>query len=159
LKDRVKVLTINFNEKTEIPADKNVSYDHHKGAADFVFWNLPQVQYKNPQVQVATFRNMTPSPFITAYLDKGEKVVFDVDSHTNQEIVDRLVKTLGKTKAQLEAEALASEKKDNPANFGRNCERYCICSQPGQVPCPALIPLPKSWRGKYYKEGYQDEEE
>lgn len=34
---------------------------------DFVFWNLPQVQYKNPDVQVATFKNLTPTPFIKCY--------------------------------------------------------------------------------------------
>ena len=71
----------------------------------------------------------------------------------------RLVKTLGKKKATLAAEALASEKKDNPANFGRKCERYCICNQSGQVPCPALVPLPKFWRGKYHQHGYQEEDE
>ena len=38
----------------------------------------------------------------------------------------RLVKTLGKSKTTLEAEALAAEKKDNPANFGRKCARYCL---------------------------------
>ena len=71
----------------------------------------------------------------------------------------RLVKTLGKTQTTLEAEALAAEKKDNPANFGRKCARYCICNQSGQVPCPALVPVPKFWRGKYFYHGYQDEEE
>ena len=70
-----------------------------------------------------------------------------------------MVHTLGKSVSTLEAEALASEKKDNPANFGRKCERYCICNQPGQVPCPALVPVPKHWRGKYYRHGFQDEDE
>ena len=87
------------------------------------------------------------------------KVLFDVDGQSNDEIVRRLVKTLGKSKTTLDAEALASEKKDNPANFGRKCDRYCICYQPGQVPCPALVPVPKFWRGKYYYHGYQDEED
>ena len=134
-------------------------YEHHRGAAEFVFWNLPQIQFKNPNVQIATFKNLTPSPFVTAYLDDGEKVLFDVDSHTNQEIMDRLETTLGKTEETLADEALAAEKKDNPANFGRLHERYCICSQPGQVPCPGLIPVPKSWRGKYFRQGHEDEEE
>lgn len=34
---------------------------------EFVFWHLPHVQYKNPQVQIATFKNLTPSPFIRAF--------------------------------------------------------------------------------------------
>lgn len=49
----------------------------------------------------------------------------------------------------LEAEAVAKEKKDNPANFGYACDRNCICEIPGQVPCPGICPLPKHWRGKY----------
>lgn len=34
---------------------------------DFVFWYLPQLQYKNPNVQIVTFKNITPSPFIKCY--------------------------------------------------------------------------------------------
>lgn len=34
---------------------------------DFVFWYLPQVQYKNPNVQVIAFKNMTPTPFIRCF--------------------------------------------------------------------------------------------
>lgn len=34
---------------------------------DFVFWYLPQIQYKNPDVQISTFKNMTPSPFIRCF--------------------------------------------------------------------------------------------
>lgn len=104
-------------------------------------------------------KNLTPSPFITCYLDGGEKVVFDVEGQTNGEIVDRLVKTLGKSKEVLQKEALAAEKKDNPANFGAGCERYCICAESGQLPCPAIVPVPKKWRGKYYYYKYQDEDE
>jgi small subunit ribosomal protein S25 len=59
---------------------------------DFVFWNLPQIQFRNPSVQIVTMKNLTPSPFITCYLEKGEKVIFDVDDQNSVEIVDRLVK-------------------------------------------------------------------
>lgn len=90
---------------------------------------------------------------------KGEKVIFDIDSQSSVEIVNRLVKTLGKTKAVLEEEALAAEKKENPANFGPGCDRFCLCELPGQLPCPAIIPVPKKWRGKYYYHKFQDEEE
>ena len=85
--------------------------------------------------------------------------MFDVDGQSNDDIVERLAKTLGKSQLTLDAEALASQSKDNPANFGRQCDRYCICSESGQVPCPALVPVPKFWRGKYFHWGYQDEEE
>ena len=80
----------------------------------------------------------------------GRKILFDVDSQTNDEIMERLVKTVGKTRETLEEEAIASEKKDNPANFGKDAERFCICSIPGQLPCPGVIPLPKPWRGKHH---------
>ena len=35
-KPRVKVMTVNFNDQGE---------QHHEGARDFVFWNLPQENY------------------------------------------------------------------------------------------------------------------
>lgn len=57
LKDKIKVFSINYNTYGE----------HHEGAKSFVFWTLPQLQYKNPEVQVCTFKNMTPSPFIRCY--------------------------------------------------------------------------------------------
>lgn len=33
-----------------------------------MFFNIPQIQYKNPWVQIMLFRNMTPSPFLRFYL-------------------------------------------------------------------------------------------
>lgn len=78
LKEQIKVVSINYN----------TFGSHHDGARlgffltqssgcfstdrtsyyrDFVFWNLPKLQYKNPEVQVVTFKNMTPSPFIRCY--------------------------------------------------------------------------------------------
>lgn len=36
----------------------------------FVFFNIPQIQYKNPWVQIMLFRNMTPSPFLRFYLGR-----------------------------------------------------------------------------------------
>ena len=36
--------------------------------SDFVFWHLPQLQYKNPSVQMLTFKDTTPSPFFRFYL-------------------------------------------------------------------------------------------
>jgi len=34
----------------------------------FVFFNIPQIQYRNPWVQIMMFKNMTPSPFLRFYL-------------------------------------------------------------------------------------------
>ena len=41
---------------------------------NFVLHNF-QVQYKNPDVQIATFTNITPTPFISCYLEDGKKVI------------------------------------------------------------------------------------
>nr|ACO10430.1 Probable mitochondrial 28S ribosomal protein S25 [Caligus rogercresseyi] len=146
-KPRVQILTVNYNPPT------------HKGATDFVFWNLPQVQFKNPEVQILTFQGQTPSPFLTAYLEDGRKVLFDVDGQSNFDILNRLVKILGKSETLLEAERIASQKADNPANFSNSSQRFCICGEPGQLPCPSLVPLPKHWRGKYFHQKFEEEEE
>lgn len=140
------------------------------GFRDFVFWYLPQIQYKNPNVQISTLKNMTPTPFIRCFYGKytttwsskfiwisqikkitesGEQMLIDVDSRSKEEIHDHLIKVIGKTDDVLRAEAIAKEKKDNPANFGVLCDRHCICEIPGQVPCPGTCPLPKHMRGKY----------
>ncbi|XP_059473022.1 small ribosomal subunit protein mS25 [Neocloeon triangulifer] len=139
LKDRVQVFSVHYNRLG----------DHHKGAREFVFWNLPQVQYKNPHVQVVTFKNMTPSPFIRCYLEDGADVVIDIDGKTKEEIQDHLQRVICKSSELLAKEAIAQEKKDNEANFGYGCQRHCICEMPGQVPCPAVCPLPNHMRGKF----------
>ena len=64
----------------------------------------------------------------------GRKVLFDVDSQTNGEIVERLVRTVGKTKEMLEEEALASEKRDNPANFGKGGDSIALKKGPEKGP-------------------------
>uniref|UniRef100_A0A8C5Y8E8 Small ribosomal subunit protein mS25 n=1 Tax=Microcebus murinus TaxID=30608 RepID=A0A8C5Y8E8_MICMU len=57
-KDAVKVMTVNYNTHGE----------RGEGARKFVFFNVPQIQYRNPWVQIMLFKNMTPSPFLRFYL-------------------------------------------------------------------------------------------
>jgi small subunit ribosomal protein S25 len=118
-----------------------------------VFWNLPQLQFKNKNVQIVTLKNMTPSPFIKIYFSLAEdnisQLLIDIESKTNEEIENHLINVIGKSKETLEAEAIMAEKKDNPANMGVGCLRPCICEVPGQVPCPGIVPLPNKMRGKY----------
>lgn len=139
LKDKIQIFSINYN----------VSGKHHKGTRDFIFWYLPQIQYKNPNVQIATFKNMTPSPFIRCYYEDGKTMLIDIDNRTKEEILEHLLVVIGKSEDVLKIETIAKEKKDNPANFGIGCERSCICEIPGQVPCPGVVPLPYHMRGKY----------
>ena len=138
LKDGIQIFSVNYNTHGS----------NHKGTRDFIFWNLQQVKYKNPEVQVVTFKNLTPTPFIKCYYDDGKSMLIDVDNQEKEDIVDHLVKVVGKTKELLKQESIRLEKKDNPANFGVGCPRSCICVIPGQVPCPGVVPLPFHMRGK-----------
>ncbi|XP_051838910.1 28S ribosomal protein S25, mitochondrial [Antechinus flavipes] len=140
-KSSVKVMTVNYNTHGELS----------EGARKFVFFNIPQIQYKNPWVQIMMFKNMTPSPFLRFYLNSGEQVLVDVEDKSNKEIMQHIKKILGKTEEVLKMEELEKKKLSHPANFGpkKYCLRECICEVEGQVPCPAVIPLPKEMTGKY----------
>lgn len=138
LKPNIKIFSVNYNSFGE----------EHSGARDFVFWNLPQVQYKNPSVQVITFKNMTPSPFIKCFYENGENIIVDIDDKNKESIVEHLIKVMGKSKSLLDSEMKFAERKHNPANFGVACDRGCICEIAGQVPCPGIVPLPMHLRGK-----------
>jgi len=139
LKDQIKILTVNYNTHGQ----------NHVGPKDFVFWHLPLIQYKNPQVQISTFKNITPTAFIRAFYDTGDHMLIDIDNRSKEDIYEHLIKVIGKSEDVLNAELIAKEKKDNPANFGVGCDRQCICELPGQIPCPGVCPLPKHMRGKY----------
>lgn len=97
--------------------------------------------------QVATFKNLTPTPFVRIFLENGEDILVDVDSKSRSEIHDHLKTIICKSESTLQKEA--RELMINPANFGWGCDRQCICEIPGQVPCPGIIPLPNHMRGKY----------
>ena len=84
--------------------------------------------------------------FIT---ENGEKMLIDVERRDKDEIMDHLVKVIGKPRELLAKEAVLREKKDNPANFGYGCDKSCMCIVPGQVPCPQVVPLPNHYRGKF----------
>lgn len=139
LKDDIDIFSINYNTWGESQC----------GIRSFVFWHLAQVQFKNPDVQVITFKNMTPSPFISCFYNNGKKMLVDVDNRDKDQILEHLIKVVGKSKETLAREAVARERKDNPANFGNGCEKSCICDIPGQLPCPQVVPLPNHMRGKF----------
>ncbi|XP_061760251.1 28S ribosomal protein S25, mitochondrial [Nerophis ophidion] len=140
-KNRVKIMTVNYNTSGMLG----------DGARKFVFFNIPQIQYQNPWVQIMLFKNMTPSPFLKFYLDDGEQVLVDVEGKDHKEIAHHLKKILGKSETILKAEAQDKMQASNPANFGpkKYCLRECICEVAGQVPCPGTTPLPKEMTGKY----------
>ncbi|XP_062977487.1 small ribosomal subunit protein mS25 [Elgaria multicarinata webbii] len=140
-KNSVKVMTINYNTGGALS----------EGARKFVFFNIPQIQYKNPWLQIVMFKNMTPSPFLKFYLDTGEQVLVDVEEKTNKEIAQHIKKILGKSEETLQTEAQEQSKLRHPATFGprKYHLRECMCEIEGQIPCPGKVPLPKEMTGKY----------
>lgn len=139
LKDKINIFSVAYN----------IAGANNTGTKEFIFWYLPQIQYKNPDVQVITLKNLTPSPFVRCYFKDGREILIDVDNKSKEDILDHLIKVVGKSKEVLKAETIAAEKKDNPANFGAGCERPCICEVYGQVPCSGVVVLPRFMRGKY----------
>ncbi|NXG06025.1 RT25 protein, partial [Sakesphorus luctuosus] len=161
-KSAVKVMTVNYNSGRDSAARAGRGPRRHSAPArnvlssflpsrKFVFFNIPQIQYKNPWVQIMLFRNMTPSPFLRFYLDNGEQVLVDVEDKNNKEITEHIKKILGKSRETLEKEERERKKLSHPATFGprKYHLRECMCEIEGQVPCPAFVPLPKEMRGKY----------
>lgn len=146
-KDSVKIITCHYN-KNQVAS---------KGTEDFVFWHFAQMQFKNPDTQIVILNNMTPSPYIQCYFDEGTNLVLDLDSQDKNTILNRVRKIFCKTETTLQAEQLAREMKDNPANFGYRCNHHCICEVPGQLPCPKYVPLPKHMRAKYKGVELEDE--
>lgn len=78
-------------------------------------------------------------------------MLIDLDSKSKEDILFHLQIVIGKAKHILQQENIMQKKKDNSANFGVGCHRSCICVIPGQIPCPAIVPLPYHMRGKYKK--------
>ena len=102
----------------------------------------------NPNVQIVRNLEMFPNPFIRCWLEDGRDVIFDCDSKTRHEILDQVNKVLGKTD-QIKAMEKSITVEENPAIFGFQKKRWCMCSVPSQCPCPGVIQLPKNMRGKY----------
>lgn len=136
--DYLKSGTLVFKEKVKVCS---ISYNEHEptseGLKRFVFWHLPQIQFKNPQVQCVQLKNIVKSPFISFHLaddnNNLDKLLVNCYMKTHTEILDYCQKLVGKTALEIEQEA-----QKNPANFGKGCSRFCICQVPDQMACRKL---------------------
>ncbi|KAH3816116.1 probable 28S ribosomal protein S25, mitochondrial [Dreissena polymorpha] len=149
LQPEIRVMTINYN----------VNQKASSGIYKFQFWHLPQIKYKNHQLQILRFKNMTPTPFIQFFFINGEKQIIDVHGRTQEEIYDHIHNTFCEQPAVVKP-YYEERKKDclfNPANFGYHCRHWCICEIPGQVPCPGYSKLPDNMRAKKNKEMQEQE--
>lgn len=113
LKDKIKIFSVAYN----------INGKNNLGAKEFVFWYLPQIQYKNPDVQVATLKNLTPSPFIKCYFEDGRKILVDVDNKSKEEILEHLINTVGKLLFGFMYENVKIIYKHNNKNI---IHAYCI---------------------------------
>jgi len=153
-RNAVQVMLAHFNEKQAAS----------EGLKQFCVWSIPQIQYQNPHVQINILKEMTPSPWVQFFLhdpvtEVEETVLVDCYGKTREEISDHLRKILGKTNRMLKREA--SMEATNPANFGYDCNRWCMCEVDGQVPCPSREVMPDMKRWKYFlkPEQLKDDEE
>ena len=63
--------------------------------SNFVYWHLPQLKYKNPQVQMVTVKMMTPTPWIKIYFGiytsgVGLLITWSTDRTDNSPITHRM---------------------------------------------------------------------
>jgi len=136
--------------------------DNHTGMREFYFWEIPRLQYQNPDVQVVRFLEMSPLPFLRVWLSDGVDFLIDCDNRDRTSILNQLISTVGTETSAQDADALKKSRMrsvsalpmtdpsiGNPATFGFSRSRYCMCEVPDQVPCPGLCPLPLRMRGKY----------
>ncbi|CAH8842932.1 unnamed protein product [Trichobilharzia szidati] len=141
LNDGVKIMVINHIPGAEIS----------HGCDEFIKWHLPPLQFRNPNVQIITFKNMFPTPFIKIYLEKDEEQVVNCAFRKNADIYDHLHTLLGKTTSQSdESLAVNDQTTRNPSNFGTDFPRQCICEVYGQMPCSSHIGKPKLWSHLQY---------
>ncbi|KAK3101706.1 hypothetical protein FSP39_005712 [Pinctada imbricata] len=136
LKEDLRVMLINWN----------TSQKASKGVGDFVFWHVPQIKYKNPDVEIMTFKNFTPSPWIQFINAHGDRITVDAYNQSKDDIMKHLVETFSDN-AISESFQQEMHTKDS-TKFGTPQDRRCMCVIPGQVPCPAFTLLPKELRGR-----------
>lgn len=119
--------------------------DYFHGLREFYFWEMPRIQYQNPNLQIVRYLDKFPTPFIRFWLNDGSDLIIDCFNQGHQDILQRVIKVAGKSESRLKLEeqlrkAVVGE--DNPALFGHRRQRFCACEVPGQSPCPGVIRTP-----------------
>ena len=118
------------------------------GVREFVFYNLPQLVYVNPNVQFNTFKSQSKYTNIAFYLSGGDRIQVDLDEMTREEVLEVVLKIAEKSPEQIVADRkpfnvnpMYPKYLINPANFGWPFfgQRKCICEVPGQLSCSKYI--------------------
>lgn len=146
-RDTLRVMEVHYHlhgRKYQTSEEKKSDYFH--GLRSFYFWEMPRIQYLNPKLQIVRILDKMPTPFIRCWFDDGKDLLIDCFNQTQEDILDRLIKTAGKSEKRLKLEeALRREVvgEDNPALFGYRRKRFCGCQVTGQHPCPGVTINPR----------------
>merc|ERR1711953_965065 len=81
LRNNIKIVACNF-DPPHVDGPKNT----HEGLDKFIFWHLPQLKYKNPNVQFVTFKYITPNPWLKFYSADERSFVVDCDGRSREDI-------------------------------------------------------------------------
>lgn len=87
LKDSVKVITISYKTGDPLSA----------GLREFLKEKIPQIQYKNPSVQILPLKNQGKFPCINVYHNNDHKTLIDCDAKGSNEIFQELCELAGKS--------------------------------------------------------------
>lgn len=144
-------LVLKSNVKTVL-----INYTHCKeslGLRNFIYKDIPQIQFKNQGVQIMTTRNKSNIPVVNVFFGDRRKVMIDVEGKTGPEILEIFGKVAGATEREKEDRAMPKYPgRHNPANFGKYGHCYCICEKPGQAPCPSRVPHPDAKKPKWWQQ-------
>lgn len=109
LQDSVKVIAIHH-----VPG-KKIS----EGCDELIKWSLPPLQFKNPNVQILTLKNMCPTPFIQVFLKDQEELVIDCSYRSHVDINKHLNEVLGTSLHSSTPPSMEVLNINHPANFGK----------------------------------------
>ncbi|XP_046854410.1 28S ribosomal protein S25, mitochondrial-like [Xenia sp. Carnegie-2017] len=144
LKPNVKIVLLSYSHK-----------ENSKGIRNFIFKDVPQLQYKNPNVQFVTNKSEGKlSPRIDVFFDKNEHINIDVHNSKASEIFSKFEMVAAASESEIK-EIVGKPPKYparlNPSNFGKFGHIYCICEKPGQVGCPSRTSLPDANKPKWWQ--------
>ena len=129
----VEVVIINLPKRSQL-FDKKL-YSNFIGLAKFVNLFMNPLLWNNPNVQILTIYDQTPTPFIEVHLDKTvlEKPVYvDCLGKNEIEILQHLQRVFGKTHEQIKYEKDKAKPKTDqfgPATVLNiiGCVHDCLC--------------------------------
>lgn len=146
-KDQLRIMEVHYHlHGRKYQSREEMRKDCFHGMREFYFWEMPRIQYQNPQLQIVRILDKMPSPYIRFWFHDGNDLLLDCFGQSHNEILSRVIETAGKSEARLKLESSIRkdiEGEDNPAMFGHGRERFCMCEVPGQSPCPGYIRNPR----------------